>query len=80
MSGLVRSDDALASYAKSAETLDWIRGGMLPEHASGFMGRRDVQSMLTSLIEALEAGGRGDDAEPLKEWVGASAPNTTTGS
>jgi len=59
---------ALDAWTKAAETLEWIRGSLLPEHVEAFTSRPDVHALAGRAIEALEKGGRTAEAAPLKAW------------
>jgi tetratricopeptide (TPR) repeat protein/tRNA A-37 threonylcarbamoyl transferase component Bud32 len=70
---LDRTSEALDAHAKTASTLEWIRGSLLPEHVDSFMAKPDVQRALAAAVPALEGAGRGADVATLKKWFGASA-------
>jgi tetratricopeptide (TPR) repeat protein len=71
---LKRPEEAIDAYSKSASHLDWIRGGLRPEHMDSFMSRADVRGVVRELVDSLDAAGRAGDVEGLRKW--ASPPST----
>jgi tetratricopeptide (TPR) repeat protein len=67
---LGRLPESLDAYARSASTLDWIRGGLAPEDVASFVNRSDVQAFARRTASLLEKGGREKDAAPLRQWLG----------
>ena len=66
---LGRSAEATDAWAKAAADLDWIRGSLKPEHAAGFMARRDVQAFLGEALPRLEKAGRGAEIAALQPYL-----------
>ncbi len=40
---LNRTDEAAKAFSQAADTLDWLRGSLLPEHLDRFMNRPDLK-------------------------------------
>ncbi len=76
---LDRGDEALDAYARATAELDWIRGGLRPEHVESFMARPDIQEVVRETVEALDAGGRAEGAGTLRKWL-KPPPAATSGS
>jgi tetratricopeptide (TPR) repeat protein len=74
---LDRKDEALDAYARASAELDWIRGGLRPEHVDSFMARPDIQDVLRETVAALDAGGRAEAAGTLRKWLKAPPPGTS---
>jgi tetratricopeptide (TPR) repeat protein len=79
LSKLDRREEALDAYARASSELDWIRGGLRPEHVESFMGRPDIQDLLRETVAALDAGGRNEAAGTLRKWMKAP-PAAASGS
>jgi hypothetical protein len=71
---LGRGPEAADAYAKAATILDWMRGGLGPQHAMSYLARPDVRALVQKTATALEKGGRTAEAAPLKKWLGEAAP------
>jgi eukaryotic-like serine/threonine-protein kinase len=76
---LDRKEEALDAYSRATTELDWIRGGLRPEHVESFMARPDIQDMVRESVAALDAGGRAEGAGTLRKWL-KSPPAATSGS
>ncbi|HEY7819241.1 MAG TPA: tetratricopeptide repeat protein, partial [Vicinamibacteria bacterium] len=74
---LDRTDEALDAYSRATTELDWIRGGLRPEHVESFMGRPDIQELVRETVAALDAGGRAEGAGTLRKWLKAPSPATS---
>jgi tetratricopeptide (TPR) repeat protein/TolB-like protein len=77
---LGRNAEAADAYASAAATLEWIRGGLLPEHSGPYMARADVQDFLRRTLPKLEKAGRTAEAAPLKKWLGTAPAQGRTAS
>ena len=66
---LGRTEESIDAFARSAETLEWIRGSLRPEHVASYIARPDIHEVVTSTAAELESGGRADQAATLKSWL-----------
>lgn len=73
---LDRREEALDAYSRASSELDWIRGGLRPEHVESFMGRPDIQELVRETVAALDAGGR-SGAGTLRKWLKSPAAATS---
>ena len=74
---LDRREEALDAYSRASSELDWIRGGLRPEHVDSFMGRPDIQVLVRETVAALDGGGRSEAADTLRKWLKAPAAATS---
>ena len=69
LSKLDRQEEALDAHTRAGSELDWIRGGLRPEHVESFMGRADIQDLVRENVAALDGGGRSEAAGTLRKWL-----------
>jgi len=66
------AEEALNSYSKIAEMLNWIRGSLLEQHIDSYRHRPDVEALLKRTAELLKKSGRNYEAESLESWIASS--------
>ena len=70
---LGRGAEGADAWSRVAADLEWIRGGLKPEHVDAYMERRDVQALLGESLARLDKAGRGSEASSLRPFLAAPA-------